>query len=270
MPSHRQHPVQSPAPRNCETTLAPLKACRVSPSSVPSPSSPAPRAGTVGLESGLSRYARRTANTCVTNSCGPETDVGAQEGVRQPKQSRGQRPPASSRPGDDTEDSSPGTSPSSEARGAGGAAQNPGCVRDGTATHLSPETASPGSRGLLAGRGRSPPAACRGGRPRRRRGLRSPCPAAGPSPRPGAAAPGARARGAGAVGRAATQHGPARATRTRAAPHLPWAAEAPGGPASGTGGPRRPAWRTGVRPPSPRHPGSQPASLRAEPEAAPG
>lgn len=30
---------------------------------------------TVGLESGLLRYSRRTANTCVTNSGGPETDM---------------------------------------------------------------------------------------------------------------------------------------------------------------------------------------------------
>lgn len=93
-------------------------------------------------------------------------------------------------PGANTEDSSPGT------------------VHDGTVTHLSPETASPGSRGLLAGHGRTPLAARRGGPPRRRQGLPSPCTTAGWSPQPQAEAPGARARGAGAAGRTATQHRP--------------------------------------------------------------
>lgn len=65
--------------------------------------------------------------------------------------------------------------------------------------------------------------------------------------------------------------GPAGGPRgRRPAPHLPWAAEAPGAPGSGTGEPRRPAWRTGGPPPSPRHSRSHPASLQGEPEIAPG
>lgn len=122
----------------------------------------------------------------------------------QPRQSRAQRPSAGSQPR---------PSPSSEARGACAAAQKPGCARHGTVTHLSPETASPGSRGLLAGRGHNPPAARRGGPPRRSRGMPSRCTTAGRSPRPRAEAPGARARGAGAAGRRATQHRPGRGPR---------------------------------------------------------
>lgn len=136
----------------------------------------------------------------------------------------------------------PSSEPWDWSRGSGG---NPG-VRPTPVSParepLCPQTAPPGSRGPLAGRGRSRPGWHRGGppRPSRRRAPLSHCRTAGPSPRPPAGAPGARARGAGAG-----------------------AAAAPGGPGSGTGGPRRPTGRTGAHLPPPGHPQARPASLGA-------
>lgn len=46
-----------------------------SPDISPFPPPRVPHACTVGLESGLLRYSRRTANTSVTSSWGPETDM---------------------------------------------------------------------------------------------------------------------------------------------------------------------------------------------------
>ena len=124
------------------------------------------------------------------------------------------------------------------------------CARERILTYPIPETGPPGNPGQLAGRGRSPPASRTGGHPPRSWGLLSHCRVGVSPPQLQAGAPGARARGAGAgVGRERQcQPQVPLPGQTRAGPHLPGAAAAPGGPGRCTGDPRTPTWRAGACP----------------------
>ena len=126
----------------------------------------------------------------------------------------------------------------------------PSCAREHILTHPVPETGPLGNPGQLAGRGHSPPASCTGGCLPRSWGLLSHCRIAVSSPQRQAGAPGARARGAGAGAGRERQCQPQVPLpgQTRAGPHLPGAAAAPGGPGRCTGDPRTPTWRAGTCP----------------------